>query len=60
MAPRIAIVRRVNARIGLVGNPSDGFFGKTISLSIANYWAEVSIEESDRLVSVAEYNYKII
>ena len=30
-------------RIGLVGNPSDGFFGKTISLSIANFWAEVSV-----------------
>ncbi len=25
----------------LMGNPSDGFFGKTISLSIKNFWAEV-------------------
>jgi hypothetical protein len=36
------------ARVGLMGNPSDGFFGKTISLSIANYWAEVTIAPSDR------------
>ena len=29
------------ARLGLLGNPSDGFHGKTISLSLANFWAEV-------------------
>jgi hypothetical protein len=34
-----------------MGNPSDGFFGKTISLSIANYWAEVTIAPSDRFVA---------
>ena len=37
-------------RVGLVGNPSDGFYGKTISLSIENFWAEVSIKESRELV----------
>ena len=35
-----------------MGNPSDGFFGKTISLSIANFWADVTIMESAKLVSV--------
>eukprot|EP01065_Artemidia_motanka_P040725 TRINITY_DN5152_c1_g1_i1.p1 TRINITY_DN5152_c1_g1~~TRINITY_DN5152_c1_g1_i1.p1 ORF type:complete len:672 (+),score=213.78 TRINITY_DN5152_c1_g1_i1:84-2018(+) len=44
-----AIVRRAYARVGLMGNPSDGFFGKTISLSIANFWAEVTIQQSERL-----------
>ena len=34
----------------LMGNPSDGFFGKTISLSIKNFWAEVTICESARLI----------
>ncbi len=34
----------------LVGNPSDGFYGKTISLSIRNFWAEVSISESPKLI----------
>ena len=37
-------------RIGLMGNPSDGFHGKTIALSIANFWAEVTIIESAKLV----------
>ena len=32
-----------------MGNPSDGFHGKTISLSIENFWAEVTIEERERL-----------
>lgn len=51
VAPRQKpIVRRANARIGVIGNPSDGFNGKTISLSIANFWAEASIEASSRLV----------
>ena len=38
-------------RVGLVGNPSDGFYGKTIALSIRNFWAEVTIVENDKLVS---------
>jgi hypothetical protein len=36
-----AIVSRVHARVGLLGNPSDGFYGKTLSLSLANFYAEV-------------------
>ena len=41
------ITRRAHARVGLVGNPSDGFFGKTIAVSVENFWAEVAIHESD-------------
>ena len=33
------------ARIGLMGNPSDGFQGKTISFLIDNFSACVTIEE---------------
>eukprot|EP00911_Craspedida_sp_UC1_P002995 UC1_evm5s2186 len=44
------VTRRAYARVGLMGNPSDGFFGKTISLSIANYWAQAQIKPSARLV----------
>jgi hypothetical protein len=36
-----AITNRVYARIGLLGNPSDGFYGKTISFSLQNFHAEV-------------------
>ena len=49
--PPVPMEKKVYARVGLVGNPSDGFFGKTISLSIENFWAKVTIVESDRLVS---------
>jgi glucuronokinase len=35
------ISSRVYARVGLLGNPSDGFYGKTISFSLANFFAEV-------------------
>jgi glucuronokinase len=34
------------ARAGLVGNPSDGYFGKTISFVIRNYKATVRLWES--------------
>jgi glucuronokinase len=37
------------ARAGLIGNPSDGFFGKTISFILKNYRAQVTLYESPRL-----------
>ena len=40
------------SRVGLMGNPSDGFNGKTIALTIANFWAEVNIAESEKLVGI--------
>src|SRR4051795_4683723 len=39
--------RRGYARAGLVGNPSDGYHGKTISLVVKNYFAEVVLYEWD-------------
>jgi hypothetical protein len=35
------ISKRVHARVGFLGNPSDGFYGKTISFSLKNFYAEV-------------------
>ncbi len=37
------------ARAGLVGNPSDGYHGKTISLIVRNFRAEVVLYEWDEL-----------
>lgn len=37
------------ARAGLVGNPSDGYFGKTISFVIRNFSAEVTLFETPEL-----------
>jgi hypothetical protein len=36
------VTRRSYARVGLLGNPSDGYHGRTISVLIENYFAEVS------------------
>lgn len=43
------IRKKAYARAGLVGNPSDGYFGKTISFIIRDYCAEVSLFESPEL-----------
>ncbi|MEK0450751.1 MAG: hypothetical protein RL088_3019 [Verrucomicrobiota bacterium] len=37
------------ARAGLIGNPSDGYFGKTISFIVRNYSARVELIESDKI-----------
>lgn len=39
----------VHARAGLLGNPSDGYFGKTISCLVGNFRARVTLEESETL-----------
>ncbi|MEJ2701728.1 MAG: hypothetical protein P8Z79_04735 [Sedimentisphaerales bacterium] len=36
-------------RVGLIGNPSDGYFGKTISFVFGNFCAEVLLYESPEL-----------
>ncbi len=36
-------------RAALIGNPSDGYYGKTIAFVFSNFRAEVNLEESDRL-----------
>ncbi len=36
---------RAYARAGLMGNPSDGYFGKTLSVIVRNYYAEVVLYE---------------
>ncbi len=43
------IRNRAYARAALVGNPSDGYHGKTIALLIRNFWAETVLYEWDSL-----------
>jgi glucuronokinase len=45
----LIIETRAYARAGLLGNPSDGFFGKTISISVRNFGATVSLYQSPEL-----------
>ncbi|KAK9152413.1 hypothetical protein Syun_010722 [Stephania yunnanensis] len=40
------IEHKAYARIGLLGNPSDVYFGRTISFSLANFWASVKLQPS--------------
>ncbi len=43
------IENRSYARVGLIGNPSDGYNGKTISCSVSNFWASTTLWESPNL-----------
>lgn len=40
---------RAYARAGLLGNPSDGYFGKTISISVKNFGAHIQLFQSPDL-----------
>ena len=40
------IRKKAYARAGLIGNPSDGFYGKTISIICKNFRAEVTLYET--------------
>jgi glucuronokinase len=45
----LIIRKRAYARAGLIGNPSDGYHGKTISIIVRNFCAEVVLYEWDSL-----------
>ncbi len=46
---------RAYARAGLLGNPSDGYYGKTISLIVKNFGAQVVLYESPELNIEPQY-----
>jgi glucuronokinase len=50
----LIIEERAYARAGFLGNPSDGYFGKTISISVKNFGAHISLYESPELVIEAQ------
>ena len=39
----------VYARVGILGNPSDGYYGNTIAIAIRNFSASVTLESSNVL-----------
>jgi len=43
------ISHRTYTRLGLMGNPSDGFGGKTITVQIRDFYAEATLSPSDRV-----------
>lgn len=52
----LIIRKRAYARAGLLGNPSDGYNGKTISLIVRNFSAEVVLYEWDSVDIVLAEN----
>ncbi|KAL1812270.1 hypothetical protein DCAR_0624479 [Daucus carota subsp. sativus] len=46
------IEHKAYARVGLLGNPSDVYYGRTISLGVSNFWASVRLQPSNQLVIV--------
>ncbi|KAG5084640.1 hypothetical protein JHK82_052037 [Glycine max] len=46
------------ARVGLLGNPSDVYYGKTISFSVANFCSTVTLGPSDEpLHDLRDHNF---
>ncbi len=48
-SPLRGVTGRASARAGLLGNPSDGYFGRTLSVVLRNYQATVALGESPQL-----------
>ena len=44
-----AVTTKSFARAGFLGNPSDGYFGKTISFAFSDFGVNLNLEESSRL-----------
>ncbi len=45
----LLIRKKAFARAGLIGNPSDGYFGKTLALPVRCFAAEVTLYEWDQI-----------
>jgi glucuronokinase len=45
----LIIETRAYARAGLLGNPSDGYYGKTISITVKNFGAHITLYPSPEL-----------
>ncbi|MEI7834341.1 MAG: hypothetical protein WCJ56_14225 [bacterium] len=43
------VTRTIHARTGLLGNPSDGYYGKTISCLINNFAAQVTLSSAEEI-----------
>lgn len=52
----LLIRKNAYARAGLIGNPSDGYGGKTLALLVRNFRAEVTLYEWDRIEVVFSRN----
>ena len=51
--PHRSALGRAHARVGLLGNPSDGYGGKAMAVLVPNFCASVSIRSAERFVLTA-------
>lgn len=56
----IVIEHKSYARVGLLGNPSDVYFGRTISFSLANFFASVKLQSSLHLIIQPHPNHDLV
>lgn len=54
------IEHKAYARIGLLGNPSDVYYGRTMSLNIENFWACVSLQPSTDLLILPHPTHDLV
>jgi len=55
----LLIRKQAFARAGLIGNPSDGYFGKTLAMVVRNFAAEVTLYEWDQVELVLGENDRV-
>ena len=53
----VYLTLRLFYRVGLVGNPSDGYNGKTISMSILNFHAQVILKKNDKIILIPNQKF---
>ena len=49
-----------HARVGLMGNPSDGFQGKTLSFLLKNFQAEVILRPLEQTTQVVIHPHPVL
>ncbi|XP_022856995.1 glucuronokinase 1-like isoform X1 [Olea europaea var. sylvestris] len=54
------VEHKAYARVGLLGNPSDVYYGRAISFSLGNFWASVRLEPSTDLVIVPHPTHDLV
>ncbi|PWA34306.1 glucuronokinase G [Artemisia annua] len=54
------IEHKAYARIGLIGNPSDVYYGRTISVNIENFNASVRLEPSSDLFILPHHTHDLV
>ncbi|XP_057482617.1 LOW QUALITY PROTEIN: glucuronokinase 1-like [Actinidia eriantha] len=61
MDPSTSVIEhKVHARVGLLGNPSDVYYGRAISFSLGNFWASVRLQPSDHLLISPHHTHDLV